>query len=137
MDEQATEESQYQRLLGEGYTEDQIRMILSLGGLNSETGQLDKQMKYADKLRGTEMPEGRTAGNMYVAANPLEFIGAGMKQHAGMKQSENIFNQQKILQDEMMRRRMEYLKGGANPGLQQSTIPGTPMYGGAYEGQLA
>jgi hypothetical protein len=137
MNEQSDQENQYQRLIGEGYTEDQIRMILSLGGLNAETGQLDKQQKYADKLRGTEIPEGRQVGNVYVAANPLEFIGAGMKQYAGKQQNDNLIQQQKQLQDEMMKRRLEYLKGGANPGLQQSTIPGTPMYGGGYEGQIA
>lgn len=120
------QETQYQRLLNDGYTEDQIRMIMELGGLNSENSQLDKQQAYADKLRDTGIPEGRSVGNVYVAANPLEFLGAGMRQYQGQKQTENIFDQQKQLQNEMMKRRMEYLKGGVNPAMQ----PTPPLEGG-------
>lgn len=147
MDEQTNENSQYVRLLNEGYTEDQIRMILQLGGLNAETGQLDKQQKQADSLRNMKGPQGMrfqssTGGDQFVASNPLEFAATGYARYKGEKDSAGIYDKQKALQDEMMKRRLEYLKGGANPGFQQSTmpnyqygpVPGNPVYTSPYEG---
>ena len=49
----------------------------------AEQGVLDDQMSYAEGLRDTATPEGRQAGRVYVAANPLEHIGTGLNRYAG------------------------------------------------------
>lgn len=43
------------------------------------------QMAQAAALRKTATPQGRQAGRLFVAANPLEHIGAGMSKYAGMR----------------------------------------------------
>jgi len=48
-------------------------------------GQAQGRMDRADALR-TDSPKGRYAGGMYVAANPLEHIGAGMQNYQAQKQ---------------------------------------------------
>jgi len=45
--------------------------------------QLAAQQQYADTLRGTKIPEGRTAGNLFVAADPLEGLATVANQGIG------------------------------------------------------
>jgi len=40
----------------------------------------------------TQMPEGRQAGDRYIAANPLEFLGAALRQGAGAYQRKNAMD---------------------------------------------
>lgn len=51
---------------------------------------LEEQRERANALRDTALPEGRQAGRTFVAANPLEFIGAGIKQYRGAKESKEL-----------------------------------------------
>jgi hypothetical protein len=51
---------------------------------------LEEQRERANALRDTALPEGRQAGRTFVAANPLEFLGAGIKQYRGGKKSEEL-----------------------------------------------
>lgn len=58
---------------------------IRLQGGAEEQAAIDQQMATADELRKTAMPEGRGYGGVFTAANPLEFIGTGIKQYKGMK----------------------------------------------------
>lgn len=51
---------------------------------------LEAQMGRANALRDTEAPQGRQAGRVYVAANPLEFIGRGIQQYRGGKEAQRV-----------------------------------------------
>jgi hypothetical protein len=65
----------------------------SLAGVPVDQAQLlglEEQRERANALRDTALPEGRQAGRTFVAANPLEFIGAGIKQYRGGKESERL-----------------------------------------------
>lgn len=130
-------DSQYQRLVAEGYTEDQIRMILELGGLQGQQGQLDKQSAQADKLRDQDLPQGRQIGDQYFNAHPLEFLASAYTKRKGAQQGEEIFGQERALQEQQMQRRMEYLKGGVEPGMRFNAIPGQTYQGSPYEGPVA
>lgn len=106
------EESTYQRLVEQGYSESQIRMILELAGLEGDTTRATEQLELAKALRRMNSPEGRQAGNVYVASNPLEHIGDVGNYYAGTRNMQTLYGEQKRIQDEQMRRRLEYLKAG-------------------------
>jgi hypothetical protein len=118
------EESIYQRLVDQGYTEDQIQQILSLAGLEGDQARLGEQLDLAKALRKPGAPEGRQAGNVYVASNPLEHIGDVGQYYRGNQGVSNVYGEQKRIQDEQMKRRMEYLKAGG-----PKVTPTPPTYG--------
>jgi len=62
----------------------QLAALLGTYGDQMELDNLEKQMAQAEALRmGT--PEGREAGRVYVAANPLEHLGKGIGDYKLMK----------------------------------------------------
>ena len=67
-----------------------LEAMLGTYGDTLEMGALEKQLEQANALRETAMPEMRGNGRVQTAANPLEFIGAGIKQYKGMKKSKEL-----------------------------------------------
>lgn len=88
-------------------------LLLSAYGDQLEMSELDRQLQQANALRETGMPEGRQAGRVYTAANPLEFLGAGIKQYAGMRDAKRIEDERKEIRDKLGRAVSVY--GGAIP----------------------
>lgn len=74
-----------------------LEMLLGTYGDQLELGGLDAQLLQAQALRDTPMPEGRSTGRVYTAANPLEHIGAGIKQFQGMRDARRIGDEQEEL----------------------------------------
>lgn len=64
--------------------------LLGTQGDLRELEDLDKQLAQAQALRDTAMPEGRSTGRIYTAANPLEHIGALMRVARGAKEEREI-----------------------------------------------
>lgn len=65
--------------------------LLGTYGDQMELSALDEQMAKADALRSLEGgPEGRQAGRVYVASNPLEHVGKAMQQWEGRKRAKDI-----------------------------------------------
>lgn len=62
-----------------------LEAMLGTYGDQQELGALEKQMAAAEALRQAT-PEGRGAGRVYVAANPLEHLGKGIGDYKLMKQ---------------------------------------------------
>ena len=62
----------------------QLAALLGTYGDQLELSDLEKQMAQAEALR-MATPEGRNAGRVYVAANPLEHIGKGIGDYKLMK----------------------------------------------------
>jgi hypothetical protein len=62
----------------------QIAAMLGTFGDTQELDAMEKQMAQAEALRQAT-PEGRNAGRVYVAANPLEHIGKGIGDYKLMK----------------------------------------------------
>jgi hypothetical protein len=62
----------------------QIAALLGTYGDTQEIDALEKQMAQAEALR-MATPEGRNAGRVYVAANPLEHLGKGIGDYRLMK----------------------------------------------------
>ena len=58
---------------------------------------LAKQLAAAQALRGTAMPRGRDTGKMYVAANPMEMLGATIDRTTGRQREADLMGQQQAL----------------------------------------
>jgi hypothetical protein len=106
-----------------------LAKLIELSTKDDEMGLLNQQLGYAEMLRDTAMPEGRDAGRVYVAANPLEHLGAGIQRYRGMKDVKDLREkQQGVLGDQRSgRMTMADLLRGAL-GKKQTTAP-TTEYG--------
>lgn len=62
-------------------------------------GIANEQLATAQALRGTPTPEGRQAGRVYTAANPLEHIASAYKQRQGVDQEAEALARKKELSD--------------------------------------
>ena len=71
-----------------------------LQGQEEQAGDIQQQMAQAQSLIDTPIPEGRNSGRVYTAANPLEVIGAGIKQYKGYKQDKEEKKALKALREE-------------------------------------
>jgi hypothetical protein len=60
-----------------------MSQILGLGENSGKQELVGRQMAQADAMRGTKMPEGRQAGRLFVASNPLEVLGSVGSQAVG------------------------------------------------------
>lgn len=128
-------ESTLDRLREQGYTEDQIMQILSLGGLADEKDGLQRQFDQADTLRNAPGPEGRHVGNgrIFVAQSPLEELANVGNHYVGNKMGRNAEIRSGEIRDEQAQKRMEYLrrKQSAQPVAPQGPVamPGAPNTG--------
>lgn len=67
-----------------------MAQLLGTQGDLRQISRLEKQLEEARALRDTAMPQGRQAGRVYVAPNPLESIGAMMKMARGYRDERDI-----------------------------------------------
>jgi hypothetical protein len=82
------------------------RLMLSQAPYGMKERQLARQSALADELRGTAEPGMRHVGAVHVAANPLEFLGAGLKRYMGDTQRRDS----EAAQDKLFEERLEALK---------------------------
>ena len=108
-------ESIYEDLLAQGYDEETIAAILSLSGLSGQTQDIQQQQEFINQLRNSKGPTGRTAGNIYMAANPLEHLGHGLKSGIAEFQTADNRRETQRLRAEQEALRLEFLKGGGKP----------------------
>lgn len=113
-----------------------------------------RQQLLADQLRRyqsqaqTQAPQGRQAGRVYVAPNPLEYLAAGLRGYGGMKGEQDTQRQIGELQKERQAAVLEALEGferkmrgtPAQPGTEgleefgRASIPETPAVPSDPEG---
>jgi hypothetical protein len=63
----------------------------------------------------TRMPEGRQAGNVYVAANPMEFLASALRQGAGAYQRKGAMDELRNLSDQYQRGITATMQAGMQP----------------------
>ena len=81
----------------------EAQMAASTRGLEAR---LSAEQNYINEMRRRGMPEGRQAGNVYTAANPLEFLGALATRYVGEKRQGEMDTKYDEL-DEAERRKTE------------------------------
>jgi len=67
-----------------------LAAISARGTYDEQMAEIERKQKLADALRYQEGPEGRQAGRVFVAANPLEHLGRGIQMYKAGKQSEEL-----------------------------------------------
>lgn len=99
-----------------GLTPDQVDELMELGVLSGEQEDIiPRQQQYAEELRGTRSPRGRSYGGVYESAHPLEFLGAGLQQAAGHFGEYKARQRQEEILAEQAKRRAKYLRGMSTP----------------------
>ena len=101
-------------------TPEQYKMLLELGGQNSEEEAAIKAMLVqADQLREMgETPQGRQAGRLYIPPNPLEYLGALANQNVARQKRDKATEMQKQgaqRQSEQNRLMMQAILGQQQP----------------------
>lgn len=99
----------------ENLSEEDIRLLMELGVIPEQMNQLEKQFSIAEGLRNTPNPEMRYAGRVGVAANPMEFIGKGLREYAGIRDMKNIQKQKDDLIRQQSEARNRYVQAYLNP----------------------
>jgi hypothetical protein len=101
-----------------------LEQLISLGALDGEQGMAAMDMARGDRMAQTPMPEGRNAGRTFVAANPLEFVGAaGMRMKGDRERDAAMVESHGILGKQTAGRKAfaELLAGGLR---KPTTLPG-------------
>lgn len=116
---------------------------------------LAEQLRRYQSQAQTQAPQGRMAGRVYVAPNPLEYLAAGLRGYGGMKGEQQVEQQMGDLSTKRQQAMADALKGFGermggtpyNPGTQgleefgrasipeQAAKPADPM--GAYQALLS
>lgn len=105
-----------------GLSEEDIAALLELGVIDDQQSMLSGQLAQANTIRNRPGPEGRQAGRVYTAANPLEFLGRGMEMHKAEKETADIKKQQEaLLQQQIAGRKLYFDKLLREP--QQAQYP--------------
>jgi hypothetical protein len=87
-----------------------IQQVLGLGEIPDKQSLLMQQLKQANLLRNSDAPEGRYAGHMYVAPNPLEILGHVAQQYEGLKGQRDVDAQSKELMTQQTAGRNRYFQ---------------------------
>jgi len=97
----AMDENQLKAMLA-NLSDEELDEYLSLmtQDYEGENAMMDEQMATADALRETATPEGRQAGGMYHAANPLEHLGAVAGRGLGEYKARDANEQRRALGDD-------------------------------------
>lgn len=88
--QQAPQEGDIDPETGLPFSRADIEAMLGTYGEQLELGSLEGQQAQADALRGAKVPEGRSSGRVYTAANPLEVLGTIGQQYAGKRMNDRI-----------------------------------------------
>lgn len=116
----------------ETLSEEDLQELVSLGVIDENMAENARQMALAEKLRyGTPGPEGRQAGRVYVAANPLEHLGRGMEQWNAQKKMGELEKQRGTMQGQQTQGRQNYwdlIRGMRQKPVDLSTVEPAPTY---------
>jgi hypothetical protein len=113
-----------------GMSEEELQQLISLGVIDEQMAENARQMALQEGLRYQSAPEGRQAGRVYVAANPLEHIGKGLEQYNAQKRMKELEAQRGGLQEQQTSGRGTYwdLLRGKRKSKVNIDIPTLPKY---------
>lgn len=91
---------------------------------------LAEQLRRYQSQAQTQAPQGRQAGRVYVAPNPLEYLAAGLRGYGGMKGEQDTQRQIGELQKERQAAVLEALQGFGQKMQGAPAIPATDVADG-------
>lgn len=89
-------------------SDEDLAQLIQLGVIPEEQAQLLKQQQQAQMLQQRAGPEMRSNGRVQTAANPLEFIGSGLQQYAGMRKEKQALSKMDELRKQQLQGRQLY-----------------------------
>lgn len=89
-------------------SDEDLAQLIQLGVIPEEQAQLLKQQQQAQMLQQRPGPEMRSNGRVQTAANPLEFIGAGLQQYAGIRKEKQALEKLDELRKQQVQGRQLY-----------------------------
>jgi len=130
---------------GQGSSQDDLLLdyMMEMGLLAPEEEKIARQRGMVDQLRARPTPEGRQAGRVYVAANPLEHLAgvagqglASWKEKKADTASEGLQGQKIEGIAKIRRRQDERRRGAQTPSTQTAFDPYDPAQGYGYASPL-
>ena len=89
-------------------TPEDLELLISLGVIDDEKADLERQYAAAEALRNTPAPEGRYVRGIYVAASPLEHLARVVQGFKAQEQMDELRNQQSELRDRQIAGRRRF-----------------------------
>jgi len=110
-----------------GLTEDDLAAMFEAGTFGEQNALAKEQTSMAEALRGTQMPQGRQMGDIYVPPSILENAAATLKQIIGQRDSERAMEER--------RQMIDMLRKGRQAGGTAALVDrfGNPMDPRAYD----
>jgi hypothetical protein len=113
------------------FTEEDLAALADLGISQEKIESIRERMARAEAIRFQDGPEGRQAGRIYTAANPLEHLGQGIQKYRAGRQMQQLQaqQQQELANQASTRQGMmgRILRGAPPPA--QPAQPAQPMGG--------
>lgn len=105
-------------------SDEDLAKLVQLGQIPEQQAMLIKQMQQAQALQQRPGPQMRgEGGRVQTAANPLEFIGAGLQQYAGMKREKEAQAKMDALMKQQLQGRQLYADRSMDTPYRRSTQP--------------
>lgn len=104
-------------------SDEDLAKLVELGMIPEEQAALAKQMQQAQMLQRQPGPQGRQSGRVFTAANPLEFVGAGLQQYAGMRKEKQAMDKMDELRKQQLMGRQLYAQRAMDSPYRRSTQP--------------
>lgn len=104
-------------------SDEDLAKLVAMGAIPEEQAALAKQIQQAQMLQQRAGPEMRGNGRVQTAANPLEFVGAGLQQYAGMRKEKAAQAQMDALRKQQMQGRQLYASRAIDSPYRRATQP--------------
>lgn len=104
-------------------SDEDLAKLAALSGISEEEAMLAKQLQQAQMLQQRQGPQMRGNGRVQTAANPLEFVGAGLQQYAGMRREKELMGKMDELRKQQMQGRQLYMNRMMDSPYRRSTQP--------------
>jgi len=118
----------------EQMSEEDLQKMVELGIIDEQMAENARQMAVQEGLRYQAAPEGRQAGRVYVAANPLEHIGKGLEQYNAQRKMKELEAERGTLGDKQTEGRQTYWDVIRGMRRKKPDFSGVPMPGTSLEG---
>ena len=111
------------------FSPEELQALLELGAVPEQVKEAARREQQARQTFGQAAPEGRQAGNIYMAANPMEHLGRGIQQYAALRDRDAMRDRIDALRQQQVAGRQSFLNQmypGGNPAAAPSAGAAAP-----------
>ena len=111
------------------FSPEELQALLELGTVPDQVKEAARREQQARQTFAQPTPEGRQAGRIYMAANPMEHLGRGIQQYAALQDRDAQRDRIDALRQQQVAGRQSFLNQlypGGNPAAAPSAGPAAP-----------